>query len=382
MKNILFVNQSSEMYGSDKVLLHIVTGLQRSGAYHPIVVLPSDGELLSVLRREGVEVHVANVGKVSRKSFSPFGGIALMLEVLRSLGPLDRIVGGRQIAHVHSNAISVLAGAYWSWLRRKHHVWHVHEIVLSPRVVGRVYARLLDAFADRVVFISNAVESWLTAINPRLKHKAALIFNGLPEREPVEIGRFRRSVGLAPTRVLVTLAGRINRWKGHSLLVEAVGLLKRDVDLSNVTFAIVGDTVAGQEFLKNELVADIEQRGLKEHFLFVPFTSQIAQVWADTDIAVVPSIEPEPFGMVAIEAMAAGVPVVAAAHGGLLDIICGDHTGIFFEPRSAQSLATALWSLISDGSLRAEYGRAGQLRQVAHFSLESQLQGLARVYSS
>jgi glycosyltransferase involved in cell wall biosynthesis len=381
-KNILFVNQSSEMYGSDKVLLHMVTGLQQTGDYHPIVILPSSGELRCILERAGIEVHVADVGKVSRASFSLSGGIKLIRELLRSSRPIDRIVGGREIALVHTNAISVLAGAYWSWLRRKRHVWHVHEIVLSPRIVGRVYACLLDAFANKVVFISNAVEAWLVGINPRLKKKSVLIFNGLPRNESFPLrGEFRQFLNLGSDQILVALVGRINRWKGHDLLVDAVDVMRREVDLSNVKFAIVGDTVCGQEFLKRELQVRIQGLGLQDHFLFVPFTNEIDRVWVDSDIAVVPSIEPEPFGLVAIEAMAAGLPVVAAAHGGLLDIVCDGNTGLLFEPRSPVGLANALLKLISDASLRKQYGDAGRQRQIDLFSLDSQLRRLAEAYS-
>jgi glycosyltransferase involved in cell wall biosynthesis len=97
-------------------------------------------------------------------------------------------------------------------------------------------------------------------------------------------------------------------------------------------------------------------------------------VWRATDIAVVPSTEPEPFGMVAIEAMACALPVVAAAHGGLLDIVQHDITGLQFEPCNAQALADALLRLATDPQLRQRLGQAGARRQATLFSLETQVQ--------
>ena len=68
--NVLFVHQAAEMYGSDKVLLYLVTGLLRRGRYWPIVVVPEEGPLVDALRSEGVEVHVCEIAKVKRLNVS------------------------------------------------------------------------------------------------------------------------------------------------------------------------------------------------------------------------------------------------------------------------------------------------------------------------
>jgi glycosyltransferase involved in cell wall biosynthesis len=107
---------------------------------------------------------------------------------------------------------------------------------------------------------------------------------------------------------------------------------------------------------------------------FVRFVADIYPVWSASDIAVVPSLEPEPFGMVAIEAMACGLPVLAARHGGLLDIVEDGVTGLFFEPRDARSLAEMLFRLLKDPQLRARMGVAGAQRQRAMFSLQTQIE--------
>jgi glycosyltransferase involved in cell wall biosynthesis len=101
--------------------------------------------------------------------------------------------------------------------------------------------------------------------------------------------------------------------------------------------------------------------------------ADIWPVWRASDIAVVPSTEPEPFGMVAIEAMACGLPVVAAAHGGLLDIVDDGRSGLLFTPRDADALAAALQRLAGDAALRQRLGSAGAQRQAEHFSLAAQV---------
>jgi glycosyltransferase involved in cell wall biosynthesis len=98
------------------------------------------------------------------------------------------------------------------------------------------------------------------------------------------------------------------------------------------------------------------------------FTSDIWPVWTAADIALVPSIEPEPFGRVAIEAMACGLPVVAANHGGLTEIVQDGVTGYLVTPGSAQALADAVERLSKNESLRMDMGQAGARRQVDVFS--------------
>ncbi|MBK7517654.1 MAG: glycosyltransferase family 4 protein [Betaproteobacteria bacterium] len=129
----------------------------------------------------------------------------------------------------------------------------------------------------------------------------------------------------------------------------------------------------GQEAVRDRLRAQVAAAGLQDRVQFLPFVDDIWPVWRASDIGVVPSTEPEPFGMVAIEAMACSVPVVAAAHGGLLDIVDDEVTGLLFQPRDAAALADALARLAGDAALRARLGAAGAARQAQHFSLAAQV---------
>lgn len=107
MKLVLFVHQSSEMYGSDKVLLLLAQGLQARREFHPVVVLPSYGPLHVALSDSGIEVHVAEVAKISRAVFSLTGLFGLARKTFQAIRGLDRIVAGRPVGVVHSNTLAV-----------------------------------------------------------------------------------------------------------------------------------------------------------------------------------------------------------------------------------------------------------------------------------
>ncbi len=381
IKNVLLINQSAELYGSDKVLLHIVRALRDSGIYHPIVILPTEGELRTSLCDLGVETHVAPVGKISRSSFSPAGIYKLAQELLASGSRFDAAIAGRDIYLVHSNTLSVLSGGIWSRRRGVMHIWHVHEIIRSPPLARPIYALLLRILADKVIFVSTAVRDWLAAGSVEIREKSTLVFNGTSEIDAdLTRGSFRREIGLTEENLLVTLAGRINSWKGQRVLVDAARHLRSMCNLDKIKFVIVGDTVGGQEDLKEQLQHYIRISGLADYFVLLPFVKNIDRVWLDTDIAVVPSTEPEPFGMVAIEAMAAGVPVVASAHGGLLDIVEHGQSGFLFRPSDPEDLADYLKLLIEDRDLRYRLGLSGRERQSRLFSLGSQAEALMNCY--
>ena len=373
---LLYVHGSAEMYGSDKVLFNLATAAAAEPHWDPVVVLHEDGPLCDALARAGVEVHVGAVAKIGRAMFTVAAPLTLWWQMRRSAQDIDRLLQGRKVAVVYSNTLAVLGGAFWALRHRIKHVWHVHEIILQPAAVSWGLPRLVSMLADRVICNSRQTEGWLLSRVPRLASLTSVIFNGIgpvPQPSATELDAFRVRVGAASNEVIVTLAGRLNRWKGHALLIEAAALLLREGRLGKMRIVMVGDTLAGQEEIRARMMKQVRDCGLDEYVRFVPFVSKIEVVWRASDIAVVPSLEPEPFGMVAIEAMACGLPVIAAAHGGLLDIVLHEETGLLFEPRDACALAQALTRLAADGELRRRLGAAGYARQRELFSLQRQV---------
>ncbi len=371
------------MYGSDKVLLFLAQGLQSGRNFQPIVVLPKDGALRVALQETGIEVHIAEVGKISRSIMTPTGLIRLAWSTLNGMRALDKIVGKRKVALVHSNTLAVLSGAIWAFIRRRPHLWHIHEIILKPKLVSKGYPRLVRLLADRVMSNSTLTEHWLLSEQPSLKSRSVVVFNGLPEVvRPAKdaIQAFRARVGANEGDTVVMLAGRINRMKGQELLIEAASVLQRRGKIEGMRFVIIGETAPGLMYLSAQLKTQVASLCLDTHFTFLPFIDDMWPVWFGTDIGVVPSTEPESFGMVAIEAMAAGVPVIAAGHGGLLDIVVHEETGLLFPPRNVNMLADALERLGSDSMLRKTLGATGLTKQQELFSVESQVTNAVKVY--
>lgn len=381
-KLIAFFHQSSDMYGSDKILLYLAEGVQKLGG-QPVVVLPDQGPLTRELEARGIEFHTLPILKVTRARFSVKGVMELACETWSALPAYDRIFCNRNVDLVHSNTIAVLGGALWARRQRIPHLWHVHEIIEHPWIAARIFPLMLRLFADYVVCNSQATFQWLSGAQASLKMKMRVIWNGV--HPPTAIDQnvaAEMQLRFRPDNVqqAIGLVGRINRWKGHCLLVDAIDILYNK-GLRDFSVIFMGSPAPGQENLEGELRQRIASSPMRNQILLQGFSSEIWPAYAALDIVCVPSTEPEPFGLVAVEAMASGKPVVASRFGGLTEIVVDGITGLTFNPRDAHALASALETLLHDDALRAHLGRAGKERFDAEFSTSPMIERFASVYT-
>jgi len=205
----------------------------------------------------------------------------------------------------------------------------VHEIIINPKFVRKAYVFLLSWFADHIICVSQATKANLVQDMPGLANKIKVVWNGLERTSPVDrnqVVAYRKQLAVAESDVLIVLVGRINRLKGQVILVEAASLLWQQ-GVRNIRYLLVGSPPHGQEHFLSTLQLAIEKSPAKSAFILQGFTNNLWTVWDACDVAVIPSTEPESFGLVAIEAMAAAKPVIASNHGGLTEIIVAGETG-------------------------------------------------------
>ena len=169
----------------------------------------------------------------------------------------------------------------------------------------------------------------------------------------------RSALGIKPEEVVILLAARMEPWKGHLNLLRAASRIRKSEPWR---ILIVGapNTAAESaycQFLKREAVAS----GVPERIEFLGFRSDVPALMAASDIHCQPNEKPEPFGIVFVEALQGGVPVVTYAMGGPREIL-DVSTGILVSPGSIDGLADALSRLIGDRSLRTRLGSAGPAR--------------------
>jgi glycosyltransferase involved in cell wall biosynthesis len=168
------------------------------------------------------------------------------------------------------------------------------------------------------------------------------------------------------SKLHLLLIGRFNSWKGQGLLLRAVAQLS-PLLRARLSVRLVGGVFGDQAHFRDELVRTITALGLSEIVEILPFTPDPYPQYTWADVIVVPSTKPEPFGLVAIEAMAAGRSVIAANHGGLSEIVVGGVTGSFVVPGSVTSLAAAIARSIEEPARIHAEGISGRKRFTAEF---------------
>jgi len=227
---------------------------------------------------------------------------------------------------------------------------------------------------DRIIAVSEFIGGVLrqSGVPPTRVNTVA---NGI-EHSPVDSRaryRLREALGIPDDALLLAAAGRVSAEKGFEQLVKAVSMLHSSG--LRPYCAIFG---SGPE-LEN-LRSTAAGLGLDVWVRLPGFRSDVAELFAAADVAVVPSIWPEPFGYVALEALSAGCAVVASAAGALPEVF-GDHAALLTAPGDVEALATGIRELLLDPDRRRQMGQAARAR-AGVFSLDACASGLEHVYSS
>jgi glycosyltransferase involved in cell wall biosynthesis len=186
----------------------------------------------------------------------------------------------------------------------------------------------------------------------------------------------RSRFNTASEAVVVLQASRMEPWKGHVLLLEA---LARLADVPYWVCWIAGGPQREEEITyAQSLRARAAALGVAERIRFLGQRSDIPQLLAAADVYCQPNLGAEPFGIAFIEAMKAGLPVVAAAAGGPLEIL-DESNGVLVRPNDPASLAAQLGALIKNEGLRSRLGAAGARRAAQLSDPGTQLRGLQAI---
>lgn len=381
-QTIMYVHSSDELYGSDRMLLQLVRSLDRE-RYRALVILPSDiayGSLLSgELAREGIDCRKVDLAVVRRRYLNCRGIFGFMRRLCQSTASLWSLIRREDVTLVHSNTIVVWPGALAALLARRPHMWQVHELLTGPAWLRWLLGRTLLALSTVVVSNSRATRH---ALFGSLENaKTPVVYNGWePQVSCADTARarLRSSLGIGPDQLVVGTIGRLSYRKGQRQLIEA---LERVIMVHpRVHALIVGGPVPGQEQFLAELQAYTTRTDLASLVTFTGFRRDTADLLQAIDIFVMPSIWPESFGLVVVEAMAQGKPVISSSVGALSEIIVDGESGLLVRPGDPAALSDAVLRLIGDPALRERLGQAARRRAESHFQANTYLSQFAHLY--
>ncbi|PWK11290.1 glycosyltransferase family 4 protein [Tumebacillus permanentifrigoris] len=255
-------------------------------------------------------------------------------------------------------------------------LYTVHNHVLPRQAILKkalnALERRLAADTDRVITVSDSLRREVCHQHGVEEHRSVTIRNGIQGPPPLTRRYARAVLGAEEeSRIVIACIGRMVEEKGIDVLLEAFTiLLSRGFDAELV---LIGD---------GPLLSDYQNRAGKIGLARVRFLGEVpnaAQLLPGVDIVAVPSRQ-EGLGLVAIEAMLAGRPVVASDVGGLPEVVLHGETGLLVPPADPVLVASALCYLIERGDVRERMGRLGSLRAHEHFSRHGMMRSVLREY--
>ncbi len=393
--NVTAVAAAAQLGGTERVLLDFANlAFEHDIALR--VLTPCDGPLVEILGKIGIESDVVPASRRLLRGSQQPGALSSIPGALVGLYAWSRRLARHPFLRSADVAYSVAFKPHIALALQRVHpvVWHLHEF--PPSTTGRLWRSLARRIPEGLAVNSTVVaDAWVPPTDRALRDRTTVVHNG------VNLDRFRlrprtgwvhRELQVPGDARLIGMPAVFARWKGQFEVIDAFDLIEDQFPEAHLVLVggSIYDTVAEERY-GWELKARVERSNESKRIHLLPFQREIELTYPEFDLAVHYSLRPEPFGRVITEAMACGVPVIAAAEGGPVDIL-GEgigprrEAGWLAEPRHPETLAQILSSALRlPSELLQSVGAAGRRRAEDVFSarrfardLATALKGIAR----
>ncbi len=374
MITVLFASHTAELKGAERFLLDTLRAIDRT-RFAPLLLVPRPGPLAEAARAAGVQAFVvrsrwslAGAGRTWRQPLAGFVNVP----AARRIASLARRVGADV---VFSNSAANFTAARAARRAGLPHVWFVHEALDGPAPMLRsLYGpRRLAVFIVRrsavVLVASRTAAAAFEGAGP-----VRVVYNGItPGAVRPSRAAARRALGGDASETWIGMVGTIFPGKGQREGLRAAAIVaKRHPSLR---VKIAGE--AGDAAYDREVRALAESPELRGRVEFLGRREDMPDVFASLDCLLVASTV-DSFGRAPLEAMAAGIPVVAAPCGGLPELVRDGETGFLAASARPEDLASAVEAALSDPARTARIARAARERVEREFTLAAQVAAIER----
>jgi len=333
------MNLDIKNYSVLQVLPHLNSGGLVSGAI----------EISEALQKSGMRSFVASEGGRREREITRTGGKVFNfslgsknpLIIFLNIYKLSRIIKKYKINIIHARSRAPAWSAYFAAKKMGiPFVTTFHGTYSIQNNLKKKYNSIMVK-ADKVIAISSFINKHILSNYKVDQEKIVTVHRGIniEKFDYLKVSNerliaFSKKFNIPEDSFVILLPGRITRWKGHILFIEAISKLKR----SDIICLFVGDLQGRNKYFA-ELNKTIDKFKLKNNFRIIANQSDMSVIYKLSDVVVSASLEPEAFGRVVAEAQAMGRPTVAVNHGGGPEIIIDGETGWLFRPGDANDLA-------------------------------------------
>jgi glycosyltransferase involved in cell wall biosynthesis len=353
VRRVLLLSPTATAGGSERAVVNLARALPEHG-YEPAAVLLENGPLEEWLGEAGCPLTVVPTTRTRYVHHT-----ARTLARLRRLVLLEgaaAVVSSTSKGHVFGGTAARTAGVPSIW-------WNhgIPELNAIERAAARVPTAAVVCGTEQAVEAQRLITPTrpIWKIHPGTDVAAVAARTGFGERIRHELGW--------EEHCLVGIVGRLQPWKGQETFLRAASLVARSHP--DARFLVVGGAILGCEgSYPDDLQQLADELGISERVHFAGHRPDVWD-WCDALDVVVHASFGEPFGLVVVEAMALGKPLIAAADGGPLEIVADGVSGLLTRPGDDEELALAVARLMDDSELAADLGAQAKLR-ANEFSLE------------
>jgi glycosyltransferase involved in cell wall biosynthesis len=373
--NIVYLLPNLEAGGTERHVLHLARRVDPARFTLSLVTVAGGGGLHEAFA-ERIPVTVLgdpSRGRRFRKSYlEQLVTLRFLTRFLRSLKP-DILHAYLPAANVLGPVAARLAGVRRTIVSKRALANYKTDYPMLARIEP-----LGNRLADVILVNSDAVRRDVERTERHWEGKVRKIYNGVAPIEPWapdEVMAFRRREGIPSDALVALCVSNFYPYKGHEELVEAA--VRVVPTFPNIVFLLAGRDSGTME----EIRTRIRARGIEGSVRFVGGRADVPDLLRASDLFVHPSRE-EGFSNAILEAMAAGLPVVACDVGGNPEAVADGETGRMVLSRDAAAFASAIAELLADPEKRKAMGEAGRRRATEHFSLDRMVEEMESLYDS
>lgn len=373
--NILFLDQSGKLGGAELSLLDVASAVRD----RCLVGLLADGPFRQTLEQRQIPVKVlADQSLQVRKDSTLWQSLKSLGQIVPLVSQIARLSYDYDLIYANTPKAFVM-GAIASALTQRPLIYHLRDI-LSAEHFSQTNLRLAIWFANQFasLVIANSAATQQAFIQAGGKAEIIkVVYNGFEPKSYSSsisaVSELRQQLNLAD-QFVVGHFSRLSPWKGQHVLIEALTHCPE-----TVTVLLVGDALFGEQDYVEQLHQQVEQLGLGDRVRFLGFRSDVPQLMSMCNLVAHTSTAPEPFGRVIVEAMLCGTPVVAAAAGGVVELIEHGKTGWLMPPSDALKLADIIQQCQSQPERAIAISHQAQQSASQRFNLETTNQQIAHL---
>jgi glycosyltransferase involved in cell wall biosynthesis len=250
------------------------------------------------------------------------------------------------------------------------------EIMMNNSLIFKLFMKISSKKVNHYFAASISTKNELIRKADINKDKISVLYNYIilsrfnPENKLKFEQSYRKDFDITESQIVVGYAGRLSKEKGCEILIRAIPFINHNIKV----------LIAGSGIEKTKLIKLAENLGVTKKIVFLDFVEDMIKFYSSTNIHIIPS-HFESFGLIAIEAQAIGIPVIASNIPGLNEVVINNENGLLFENGNSKELASKISEIIENEDLKSKIIKGG-FENAKKFGIEPYYKNMASVYNN